>query len=240
MTTTRVWSAGAAVAALVMVIAGWFLLISPQRSEAASLREQTVSQQGVNDSMRLKTEQLKAQFASLPERQAQLAEIQQQMPGNAALPSLIRSLSGAADAAGVTLTSIAPGAPTALTPAGPTGAAGATTLAGGPAAPLQAISTTVVTGGSYAELTLFMQKLQTMRRAFLVENIGLTAGADVAATTTTTASAVKKSTGELTMTVTGKVFVLSADAAAAPATATTPSPAASTAPSVAPSTTTKN
>src|SRR3954464_4255461 len=97
MTTTRRWLAGAVAAALVLVLASWFLLISPQRSQAAELRDQATAQQATNDAIRLRTQQLKAQFASLPQRRAQLAEIQQQMPDSPNLSALLRELSTVAD-----------------------------------------------------------------------------------------------------------------------------------------------
>src|SRR5690242_8457876 len=114
MSKTRVWGAGFAVVAVLMLIASWFLLISPQRSEASDLRDQTAAQQQQNDQIRLQTQQLKAQFASLPARQAQLAEIKQEMPENPALPSLIRDLSKYAGQADVTLQSVAPTTPAPL------------------------------------------------------------------------------------------------------------------------------
>src|SRR5919112_4321550 len=101
MTMTNRWIAGAVAAALALVAASWFLLISPQRSQAAELREQAAAQQAANDMIRLRTQQLKAQFASLPQRRAQLAEIQQQLPATPMLSTLLRQLQAVADQAGV-------------------------------------------------------------------------------------------------------------------------------------------
>lgn len=204
MTKTRVWSAGAALVGVLLVTASWFLLISPQRSEAASLRDQDTQQQAFNDQLRLKTQQLKAQFASLPARQAQLAEIKQQMPESPALPSLVRDLSKFADQAGVTLVSVAPTSPAPLASTGPV-AATATTAP----APIQQIQSAIVVSGSYAELTLYLQKLQAqMRRAVMVDNIALAKS-----------SAEGAAKNDLQMTVTSRVFVLDATAAAAAAAA---------------------
>ncbi|HET8617295.1 MAG TPA: type 4a pilus biogenesis protein PilO [Actinomycetales bacterium] len=207
MTSTRTWTVGAAVLAVLLVIAGWFTLVSPQRSAAADLRDQVAAQQASNDQIALKTKQLQAQFASLPERQAQLAEIKQQMPDNPALPALIRDLSSYAKAAGVSLDSVAPGAPTAVAVA-----AGANQPVTAPGqAPTSATSTgllsiptTITAVGSYSDLTLYLQKLQTsMRRAFLVNTVTLINGTD--------------KPGTLQMTLSGEVFVMNtADASAAP------------------------
>jgi type IV pilus assembly protein PilO len=210
-----VWSAGAAVVGVLLVIAAWFLFISPQRSAAADLRDQTASQQAANDQIRIKTKQLQAQFASLPERQAQLAEIKQQMPDNPALPSLIRDLSSYAESAGVTLVSVAPGSPQPETPTASAPVAPGQPVVAATGAQLMSIPTVVTASGSYSELTLYLQKLQSsMHRAFLVEGIQLAADSSGTA---------EKSTNDvaLQMTVTGKIFQLSTTAAA-PTTVTAP------------------
>lgn len=212
MAKTRSWVAGAAAVGLLMVVAGWFLLISPQRSEAATLRDEVVQQQQQNQQIALKTKQLKAQFASLPARQAQLAEIKQQLPDNPALPSLIRDLTSYADDAGVVLVSVAPANPA------PFGSAAATSTANAAStAPLQQIQTTIVATGSYSGLTLYLQKLQSkMRRAVLVENITLAKASTEGA---------KKS--DLQMTLATKLFVLDSQAATQAAAAATQSAAVS-------------
>jgi type IV pilus assembly protein PilO len=212
MAKTRSWVAGATAVGLLMVVAAWFLLISPQRSEAATLRDEVAQQQQNNEQIALKTKQLKAQFASLPARQAQLAEIKQQMPDNPALPSLIRDLTSFADDAGVVLVSVAPANPAPFASTAATSTATAATTA-----PLQQIQTTIMATGSYSELTLYLQKLQSkMRRAVLVENITLAkaSGEDV-----------KK--GDLQMTLATKVFVLDSQAASQAAAAVSKSVAAS-------------
>lgn len=199
MTRTRGWTFGAAVVGVLIIIAAWFLAIAPQRSEAADLRDQTAAQVQANDQLRLKTKQLQAQFASLPERQAQLAEIRQQMPDNPSLPALIRDLSTHAKAADVTLVSVSPGTPTPGL-ANPGGAAGTTAASG----QLLSIPTVIEASGTYAELTLYLQKLQTqMRRAYLIESIEL-------------AELQNKDTakGPLSLKLTGQIFVLDPDAAA--------------------------
>lgn len=191
MTKARIWVGGTVLLSMLLVIATWFLAIAPQRSEAASLREQLVSQQAAADQVRFKTQQLRAQFASLPERQVQLAQIKQQMPENPALPKLVRDLSTYADAAGVSLLSVAPSAPAPIVASGPAAAAPASA-----SDPMQQITTTVTATGTYAELTLYLQKLQSqMARAMLVDDVQL-------------AKASEGTAGTLQMTLTGKVFIL--------------------------------
>ena len=223
MTKTRTWSLGTTAVCVLLAVAAWFLLISPTRSEAASLRDQKVQQDQANDQTRMSIKQLKAQYAELPAKQAELAVIKQQMPDNPALPTLIRNLTTMAKAAGVTLVSVAPAPP--VTYNGTTGATGtpqakpaataATPSAGAAAAPsgmVQAsIATTIVVKGDYSEATLFLQKVQAqMRRAFLVNTLQLApdAGSGTAASSTPK--------GNVQMTITGQVFVLKTPAVTAP------------------------
>lgn len=233
MTKTRAWTGGTALVAVLVVLAAWFLLIAPQRSQAAELRDRTQAQLQQNDAIALKTKQLKAQFAALPARQAELALIKQQMPETPALPSLVRELSANAAASGVTLVSVAPGVPVAastnaVAPDGTTRVAPA-----GSASALQAIPVTIQATGTFAELTLFLQKTQSkMRRAYLVQNITLSAqdaaGGANSGGATSGGPAAATSKGDLTLMVTGQIFVLKAAPAASstviPPT-TTPGPA---------------
>ncbi|GAB3675069.1 type 4a pilus biogenesis protein PilO [Angustibacter aerolatus] len=208
MTSTRTWSLGAAVLALLLVVAAWFLLISPQRSQAAELRSQTAQQRDHNQSIELKTAQLKAQYASLSDREKDLAVIRRQLPDSAALPSLIRDLSVQAGVAGVDLVSVTPAAPTPYTPGAAAGAA--TTTAAAPATGLQAIQTGVVASGTYAELNLYLMKLQkSIARAYLLDTVSL-APLDGAASTS----------DQLQMTLSGKIFVLASDAVSTTTTST--------------------
>src|SRR3982751_17471 len=82
--------------ALGVLVAGWFLLVSPQRSHAASLRAQAVSQESANASLQSQVNQLEQQKKGLPAQQRQLNKIAARVPDNPELPALIRQLSTAA------------------------------------------------------------------------------------------------------------------------------------------------
>jgi hypothetical protein len=218
MSSTRTWSAGAAVLSVLLVLAAWFLLISPKRGDASTLKAERVSQIAANNQLRLDIAQLKAESASLPEKQAELAVIQRQLPNNPSLPTLIRSLSSIATQAGLQLTSIAPGAPTALAASNTTPSATAGTAPSGTAATsavpssVVAIPLTVVTTGNYAENELFLQKLQTsVTRAFLVQGftVAPAQGSSTSAGSSTTTSTADADSGNfLSLTITGEVFVM--------------------------------
>lgn len=227
MSKTRTWSAATAALCVLLIVAAWFLLIAPKRAEAADLRDQTVAQDQANQQTRLKIQQLKAQYAALPAKQAELATIRQQLPANPALPTLIRMLSAMADASGVTLVSLAPAPPApfvgvaapAAAVAAPVAApvaAGTTPATGASTTQLLGIATNLVVKGDYAGSTLFLQKLQAasaaktgaqMARAFLVQSVKVAPDASTAAPSST-GSVSKPTKGQVQMTVSGQVFVL--------------------------------
>ena len=233
MTKTRTWSAATAALCVLLIVAAYFLLIAPKRAEAADLRDQTVAQDQANQQSRLKIQQLKAQYAELPTKQAELAVIKQQLPDNPALPTLIRTLTSMADASGVTLVSLAPAPPTAVVlaaapvvapavapAAAAAGAPVTAPVAAAPAAPttsLFGIATTMIIKGDYAASTLFVQKLQAAGVAKEGTQTAK-AGAQMAraflvqsikvAPNADAATATKATKGQVQTSITGQVFVL--------------------------------
>ncbi len=222
--STRLWVAGTVLVALVVVAASWFTLVAPKRAEAAALQQQTVDTDAQNADLQVRIAELEAQFEDLPERRAELEEVRRSMPVTPDLPTLVRDLDAMADRAGVTLMNVAPGqpvavvdptaAPAAVTPeAGTDGAAADGAAADGtvtpvePAGPqLYQLPTTVVVVGEFFKAELFLREVQAeMKRALLVETLAIQAeqSAD--------ASGGKPATenGDITMTLTGSVFVLS-------------------------------
>ena len=197
------WIAGTCAACVAVTAASWFLLISPRRSHAAQLRDQTQSVASANDTLRLQIAQLKAQFADLPKQKAELVTVQQQLPPNAAMPTLVRSLNGIADSTGVNLDSVTPGTAVYASASGSaTGAAGTPGASGSAAAgSLIALPVSVAVTGDYFAATLFMKQLQTkMRRAFLVTGITVNQNQNSTGGDATT--------GTIQLTINGDVFVL--------------------------------
>lgn len=234
MTVTRKWSLMAGLLVVAIFLASWFLLISPRRSEAASLRSQATEQDAANARLQQKIAQLQSQAQDLPKEQARLAAIKVQIPENPALPALIRDLSGAAKKSGLSLDSLAPAKPVAIvsavapaaTPATTTGTkSSSTTETATPVAPqappatLFQIPVTVGATGSYFEIEQFINKVEDLKRAFLVT--GLTVGPAKSSGTSAAAT-----TDELTVTITGRVFLSPPGATTNAATVPTPAPAA--------------
>lgn len=188
------WVAGTAAVCLALVALTYVLLVGPRRDEAAQLSDQTVAALDRNDALTLRIAQLRADFVKLPQHQAELVAIQQQITPVADTPTLVRSLTSFARASGVSLESLTPGPSTVLDVA-PGAAPGVV------AAPGQLVSVpqSLVVKGDFFEAVAFLRSLQSeMKRAFLIT------GLDVAGATAGASSATE---GEITLTITGNTFV---------------------------------
>lgn len=183
MTRTRKWTVGTALLVLVLLLAGWFLVVSPKRSEAAELTAQTAAQEITNTALRGKIEVLREQAKELPAQQAKLAEIRQKLPANPALPGLIRSLSSIAAKSGVTLVSIEPQTPEEVTlpetesegptPATTTESTDATaedtaTAEEEQGTGLQVIAVAITVRGGYFDVEQFFNKAEDLTRSLRV------------------------------------------------------------------------
>jgi Tfp pilus assembly protein PilO len=245
MLTTRTarWSAVTGLVCVIVLVATWFVLVGPRRSDAAEFDDQRAQAEATNVSLQAQIAQLERQSADLPARRAELAKIRSELPPAADVADLVRSLSELAEDAGVDLTAVTPGTATTLTPAAGTNPA------------VVSIPVTLEVHGRYVENALFLRYVQTkLKRVFLLTEITAargsgessptsgTASVTTSPTTTPTPSATATSTSTSTSTstgtaapsltddfdlqVAGEVFALVDPVAAttAPAAAVTPTP----------------
>lgn len=156
---TSRWTAGAVTVGVGLVAISYVGVIGPKRGEADQLADATASARQQNDTLQVRIAQLKAQFASLPQHQAELSTMLAQMPATADIPHFVRSLDALASESGVTLDAVTPTAAQSLgasstAPATGTGSAGTATAGAGTAgtatagAGTAASSGTASTGGS--------------------------------------------------------------------------------------------
>lgn len=209
---TAGWVAATAGVCLLLLVATWFVIVSPRRAEAADLRSQDVAAQESNELLRLRIEELRVQYGKLSDTRAKLAEVHRQLPSSAELPAFVRSVDALASSSGVTLVSVVPGVAEAVLASPPSGQAA--TGKGSTATGLVAVPMSVVVSGDYFETVAFLRLLQTgMPRAFLVTalQLGQTESAGAG--------------GEVKVTIAGKLFTMTEAAT----TATAKAPASSTA-----------
>ncbi|MFN2539346.1 MAG: type 4a pilus biogenesis protein PilO [Mycobacteriales bacterium] len=221
MDTLKKWTALAVVAALVILAGGWFLLVSPKRTDAAALRTQAAEKQRANLALQTQLAQLKAQAKDLPKQQAKLAAVAAKIPNNSAMPALVRALNKAASDANVELVSVSPAAPTPVVAAAAattaTAANGTGAAAGGTGAAglLQQIPVTLNVVGSYFQVAQYLDRLEGLTRAFRVTGFVLAPGANPVKPSISQAST--DSGKVLSANITGQVYQTTGSSAAAPA-----------------------
>jgi Tfp pilus assembly protein PilO len=244
MDQLKKWVTLSVAASVLILAAGWFLAVSPKRSEAADIRDQAAQQISSNATLETQLQMLRTQAKDLPKEQAKLAAVAAKIPSDPALPSLVRALIEAADASGVELVSVAPGTPElvavaapapppapadgqaapadpAATPADPAAAAA------GPAGQLANISVAINVVGDYFEVQQFVSALESLPRALRVQDLAITPGASP----TEKGETSTEDGRSLTTQVTGFVFMAANRPAATAATvpgdaAPAPAPAA--------------
>lgn len=228
MDKLKQWVTLTVVGVLVIGAAGYFLLISPKRSEAADVRSQADREVSDNKTLASQITDLKAQRKELPRQQAKLAAVAAKLPDNPALPSLIRALSAAADDANVELISLAPSAPTAVTTVGAPAAAAAVPVAGaaaktapsataGASGALQVIGLTINVAGGYFQVEQFLDKVENLTRATKVTGLTMAKGANpIKPVTTTAGTAAVDHSDTLNAIITGSVYMASGRSTTAP------------------------
>ena len=223
MAKLRNLSAIAGVVALAILAAGWFLLVSPQRSQAAKLRSDADSTRSQSSALETKLAMLKAQAKGLPKQQARLNAISVKVPSNPAEPALVRMLTKAASEAGVDLTSIVPAQPALVTSVAPAAATSAAGTAGAavavPATRVASIALSITAVGRYSELMQFQANLESLSRALKSTSIALAPGGGPS---TAKADAATSSgyDGKITATISAQVYMTVEGASTAPLTST--------------------
>ena len=193
MTRIQQWAAGTVVALLLIVAAGWFLAIAPQKHKVSSLGAQSAAQEQTNNGLHVKLAELTAQMSAVPSEEAAVAAVTQKIPNDPAMPDYVRTLTTIASQAGVELISIAPGAPAAVTVAAATvpvattaspSASASTAVQAAPAAPavsLQSISVALDVQGGYFQIEEFTKDLQKLARSTVVTSIAIAPGGQLKA-----------------------------------------------------------
>ena len=236
MDQMRQWTLLTILAVLVILGAGYFLLVQPRADQAAEIRESAEAQLVANTQLQQEIARLNKQAEDLPRQQAKLATFASRIPANPALPSLIRSLTDAADSAGVELVALAPAAPepvvapaTAPTAAAaPAPAAPVTAAAAAPPEPLYAIPLTLSIRGGYVQVQQFFSNVEDLQRTFQVAQFSIVPPTNTGTTSVAVSGVSVAMVGRVYMTVPSGVAPVATPgptATAPPATA--PSPSAS-------------
>jgi len=230
------WIAATVFLSIVLAAAAWFFAISPTLANAADTREQTVAQDSQNDISRARISRLQAQFKHMDELQAQLDALHLQIPTTDQMAAYRRELAAAAANQGVTIVSLQVGVASAIAPPeaatgkddtttdstateSPAADASPTPKPTAPAQLVYALPVTVDVLGAYDAVLRFLQDMQaTTQRLYFVEQLNATTPDPADATGGKPAIVA----GDIDLIISGYVYVLPAQQAAAPT--PTPSP----------------
>ncbi|GEK19974.1 hypothetical protein [Cellulomonas xylanilytica] len=232
---TSTWIGGAVFVALLIMVGGWFIAISPTLDSAASATSDAEDAEARNDQLRLQLATLKKQFENLDEYKAELAAAQVEIPTQADLAGFTRHVDTLGVAAGLTVVSVVPGLPTDVAPvlatepeaapvdpaataegeAAPAPADGEVVEPAAPTGPAPiegfvAVPVDVTVLGTVANATTFLTNLQAEgQRLFLVTGFRGTGQGQADASGGRPATVV----GDVELTITGYIYVLKPPAA---------------------------
>jgi hypothetical protein len=178
----RLWIAGGAVLAVLIVLIGWFVVIDPQLSAASSTRDQADSARTQNLVLEAKNSRLEEQNNDAAALRAGLAAALAELPTDGGLPEFTRQLSAQATATSVVLSSVVVGTATPVEDAADTAVPGTTTDAvttATPASGLVQMTVSLAATGLAADLQAFLHEIQvTGPRRALVTSTQLTPSSD--------------------------------------------------------------
>jgi type IV pilus assembly protein PilO len=107
-----------AVVAVVLIVAWYFLLLSPTRTKLSDLDSQVQQQQTALATAKQDVARLESYKKTAPQSRAEIVRLGKMLPESEGIPSLIIELTGTTDASGVELNSITRGAIATGTPFG--------------------------------------------------------------------------------------------------------------------------
>jgi type IV pilus assembly protein PilO len=107
-----------AVVAVVLIVAWYFLLLSPTRTKLSDLTSQAEAQRVALATAKQEVARLEAYKKTAPQSRAEIVRLGKMLPESEGIPSLIIELTRTADASGIDLNSITRGATQPGTPFG--------------------------------------------------------------------------------------------------------------------------
>jgi type IV pilus assembly protein PilO len=107
----RLWIGAGMVVVVLLVVATWFLAVSPQRAEAAGLADQTATSRAQADELRARIVKLTADKASLGTLTKALNNAKVALPADSGVPNFLRQLQTTEPAVRVEVGSVALGDP---------------------------------------------------------------------------------------------------------------------------------
>ncbi|HEY0188701.1 MAG TPA: type 4a pilus biogenesis protein PilO [Cellulomonas sp.] len=171
LSARRLWMIGAALAAAVLLLLGWMLLISPQLDNAEASRTEAQETADANDLLRLRIVALADDYANLSTLQAELETLRGQFPTGLELPEFVRRISALASESGATVQNVTRSEPTVREDV----------------ATVWEVPVSLTVAGTHDQVLAYVERLQGVDdRLFLVSGFSLTADADDGCTSSIT------------------------------------------------------
>jgi len=178
--------------ALVVALILWLALVSPQNAKLSSLQAQSLQLQGQEASVQARLEALRTEGLKLSSNCADLQKISTQIPSvqtptdiDAQESSFESQFNALAATSGVTLAQFSGFAPATSA----TGTAAPVAGAPGTAAGVTAVPTTLTVQGNYAQITAFVNGLDSFPRLFVIQKFLLAYGAAATGSSSSTSAA---------------------------------------------------
>jgi Tfp pilus assembly protein PilO len=205
-----------AVAAAVVVLLGWYLLLwSPATKSVKDAKKRATAAQSQQEELQAEITRLKEAQRNEPANQAKLEALRAAIPDDPALGQFIIDVNDAANRSGIQFVSISPSepkAPTATASAVPSASGTATTATTAPGTQITSsgpapaeIAVSLQIKGGYFQVLDFLNRLDAMPRLVVTDSINVSADEH----------------GGLTVGLTSRIFVRSIPAGFAGAPATT-------------------
>jgi Tfp pilus assembly protein PilO len=156
----------AGLAALVLVVAWYLAVFSPQARDLSKAHKNHAAAEQKISQLQGQVVQLNALKAEIPADKAALSTLNAAVPNSPQLDDALRQLHAAAASSGVTLSSVSPSAPA-------TNSAGTTQKSSSPL-----ITLSMSASGSYAQITTFLTQLATMPRTVVVTSLNIAGTGD--------------------------------------------------------------
>lgn len=187
----KLWLTVGGIAALLLLLVGWFFFIGPQRSKTSDVRSQISSAQLEYTTLQSKLAALRAQSANIGKYKAELAAARQALPSSDGIPAFLRTLQALGNATMTQVSTVTVGAPAAVVPPAPTTEAptdtsssaapsptdSATTSTTTPSSGIYSMPITAQVTGATSALAKFLEQLQSVQpRAILITQITESAG----------------------------------------------------------------
>lgn len=233
MRTTKAtpWIAGTVVLSVLVLVASWFLLVSPVVAQAAETNQTAEQTEHDNVLLQQRIATLKEEFANIETYRAELASLRTAVPSDADIAGYLRQIDALALAHGVSVLTVTPQPPTPFAPAAaveqPAADAAVTDDAAAEAAPaapaeaptgapagMEAIPLNLTVVGTFQGARAFLADLQTgTQRLLLVESVSGSSLTDGEAGGGRPATTI----GDLELTISAFLFSLPAPTTGVPA-----------------------